>query len=426
MTAESSQRSDLGAFDPFRAAVEHTTDAAYAQMRDEAPVFKLPGRNVYLITRYDDIVAAARDIETFSNEFTSPGLALGAGSADIAQELEEIRATGYPSVSTMLTRDPPAHTRYRKLVGRAFTARRVASWKPDIERITAELMAQFIDAGRVELVSEFAVPLPVRVIANALGVPSERERDFKQWTDDATLAIGANPSDADRLSAARGLSAFQNYFADELEMRRRAPRDDFLTDLIQAAITSDDDLDDKRPLDTPEMLNIIHQLLVAGNETTTSLIATAVILLVDRPDVHAAIRDDESVARTVVEEALRLAAPAQGMFRIVRRDVTVAGVLIPAGATAILVYASANRDQTRFECPDEFRLDRDGRQHLSFGYGIHYCVGANLSRVEAEIGLIQLCRQMDTLRPAAEPTYKPSFVLSGPKTLYLQFTPIVN
>jgi cytochrome P450 len=409
-------------FDPYSAAISHTTDAAYAWMRAERPVYQLPGANVFLITRYDDIVAAARDIDTFSNEFISPGLALGEGSSAISEELAAVRATGYPQVSTMLTADPPAHDRFRRLTTRAFTARRIASWEPDIERIVEELIDGFIDAGEVEFVSGFAVPLPVRVIAHALGVPRERERDFKAWTNHATAAIGADPGDQGRLAAARGLVAFQRYFAGELEDRRTNPRDDFLTDLLNAEIVADDDIDDTRPLDLPEMLNILHQLLVAGNETTTSLLASAMIELNDKPEVRQALRDDRAVARAVVDEVLRLSSPAQGMFRIVRRTVTVAGTEIPEGATAILMYGSGNRDETHFERPDEFRIDRGPQQHLAFGHGIHFCVGAKLSRLEAEIALKELCCRMDKIWIAGQPTYKPSFVLSGPQTLPLGFT----
>jgi cytochrome P450 len=409
-------------FDPYSAAISHTTDAAYAWMRAERPVYQLPGANVFLITRYDDIVAAARDIDTFSNEFISPGLALGEGSSAISEELAAVRATGYPQVSTMLTRDPPAHDRFRRLTTRAFTARRIASWEPHVERIVEELIDGFIDAGEVEFVSGFAVPLPVRVIAHALGVPRERERDFKAWTNHATAAIGADPGDKGRLAAARGLVAFQRYFAGELEDRRTNPRDDFLTDLLNAEIAADDDIDDTRPLDLPEMLNILHQLLVAGNETTTSLLASAMIELSDKPDVRQALSNDRVVARSVVDEVLRLSSPAQGMFRIVRRTVTVAGTEIPEGATAILMYGSGNRDESQFERPDEFRMDRGPQQHLAFGHGIHFCVGAKLSRLETEIALTQLCRRMDKIWIGGKPTYKPSFVLSGPQTLPLRFT----
>jgi cytochrome P450 len=409
-------------FDPYAAAAAHTTDAAYAWMRAEQPVYQLAGSNVFLITRYDDISAAAKDIDTFSNEFISPGVALGEGSSAISESLAAVRATGYPLVSTMLTRDPPAHTRFRRLTTRAFTARRIASWEPEIERIVEQLCDGFIDAGEIEFVSGFAVPLPVRVIAHALGVPREREHDFKTWTDHATAAIGADPGDEGRLAAARGLVDFQRYFAGELADRRTNPRDDFLTDLSNAEIAADDDIDDTRPLDVPEMLNILHQLLVAGNETTTALLASAMIELSDKPEVREALCEDRATARSVVEEMLRLSSPAQGMFRIARRTVTVAGTEIPEGATVILMYGSGNRDESHFEAPDELRIDRGPQQHLAFGHGIHFCVGAKLSRLEAEIALMHLCRRMDKVWLAGEPTYKPSFVLSGPRTLPLGFT----
>jgi cytochrome P450 len=347
---------------------------------------------------------------------------LGEGSPAISAELAAIRETGYPRVSTMLTRDAPAHNRFRRLTTRAFNARRIASWEPDIERIVDELIDGFIDDGHVEFVSGFAVPLTVRVIAFALGVPAEREGDFKTWTDHTASSIGADPGDEARLAAARGLVEFQHYFAGELEDRRSNPRDDFLTDLLNAEIADDDDIDDKRPLDVPEMLNILHQLLVAGNETTTALLASAAVELADKPEVRRALSDDREVAKAVVEELLRLSSPAQGMFRIVRRDVTVADTRIPQGATAILMYASGNRDASRFDRPDEFRLDRGDLQHIAFGHGLHFCIGARLARLEAQIALTRLCRRMDTMWVGGAPTYKPSFVLSGPRTVPLAFT----
>jgi cytochrome P450 len=421
---DSVSRAEQGCqLDLFEAAAQHTTDAAYRWMREECPVYQLPERNVFLITRYEDIVDAARDLETFSNEFTSPGVALGSGSPEIANELAAILAGGYTQVSTMLTRDPPAHTRFRRLTARAFTPRRVASWRPEAERISAELIDGFIDTGSVEFVSQFAVPLPVRVIAHALGVPRGRENDIKEWTDHATAAIGADPGDQARLAAARGLVAFQTYFAAELRARRENPRDDFLTDLVNADIPADEeDVEDRRPLDTPEMLSVLHQLVVAGNETTTSLLTSAMVMLADKPDVRESVAKDVSAGRAVVDELLRLASPAQGMFRVVRKPVTVAGTLIPQGATAILMYASGNRDPEHFDNPDELLLDRAERQHLAFGHGIHFCIGSHLSRMEAEVALSQLCRRIDRLWLNGEPHYKPSFVLSGPRLLNLGFT----
>ena len=417
----------LVGFDPFAARVIADPAPWYALMRAEQPVFQVPGRGFWLVTRYDDVLAAVRDTETFSNRFTSPGLALGQGSPAVQEQVAAILAEGYPRTATLLTNDPPAHTRFRRLVSRAFTPRRVASWQPEIERLSDELIAAFAGRGEVELISEFAVPLPIGVIADALGVPRDLQPTFRRWTDDSTDLIGADVSDERRLAAARGLVEFQRYFAAELDERRRAPRDDFLTDLVHADLKGDDrDLDDTRPLDTPEMLSILHQLLVAGNETTTTLLAEAIRLLIASPDEYRRVAADTDGAytATVVEEALRLGAPAQGMFRVVTRDTELGGVKIPAGATAVLMYASANRDGSQWPGGDAFCPDRAGvRNHLAFGSGIHFCIGAALSRAEAQAALPRLCRAMPDARVATETLdYKPSFVLRGLRSLPLQFT----
>jgi cytochrome P450 len=437
----------LAGFDPFAEGVIADPAPWYALMRKEQPVFRVPGLGFYLVTRHEDVVAAVRDTDTFSNRFTSPGLALGRGSPAIQEELDAILARGYPRTPTLLTNDPPAHTRFRRLVSRAFTPRRVSSWTGAIDRLSDELIGAFAGRGSVELVAEFAVPLPIGVIADALGVPRDMQPTFRRWTDDSTDLIGADVTDERRLDAARGLVEFQTYFAAELADRRRSPRDDFLTDLLQPGEPhpppptdagephlppprdsgDEDGLDDTRPLDTPEMLSILHQLLVAGNETTTTLLAESMRLLVASPSDYrrVAADGDGSYTAAVVEEALRLCAPAQGMFRVVTRDTVLGGVELPAGATAILMYASANRDESQWPDAESFCPGRDGvRHHLSFGSGIHFCVGAALSRAEAQAALPRLCRALPDARLATDTLdYKPSFVLRGLRSLPLTFTP---
>lgn len=417
---------DLAGFNPFDEAVLADPAPWYACMRKSQPVFEVPGRGFWLVTRHEDVMAAVRDTEVFSNKFKSPGSALGRGSPEVQAQLDAILAEGYPQTPTMLTNDPPAHTRFRRLVARAFTPKRVASWQPSIERTTDELIDRFAP-GRVEVVEELAVPLPIGVIADALGVPRDMQPTFRRWTDDSTDLIGANVTDERRLAAARGLVEFQQYFAAELEERRGRPRDDFLTDLVHATVGDDTEgLVDTRPLDTAEMLSILHQLLVAGNETTTSLLAEATRMLVNQPDEWRRLAAEPAYAPLVVEEALRLASPAQGMFRVVTRDTVLGGVEIPTGATVILMYASANRDETAWPAGDEFCPEREGvRSHLAFGYGTHFCIGAALSRAEAQTALPRLCARVRNPRFATgEPfRYKPSFVLRGLRALSLEFDP---
>jgi cytochrome P450 len=418
----------LAGFDPFAPSVISDPVPWYAVMRKEQPVLRVPGHGFYLVTRFEDVMAAVRDTATFSNRFTSPTLALGKGSAAVQEQVKAILAQGYPRTPTLLTNDPPAHTRFRRLVARAFTPRRVASWLPAIDRLSDELIAAFAGQGSVELVSQFAVPLPIGVIADALGVSRDMQPTFRRWTDDSTDLIGADVTDQRRLDAARGLVEFQRYFAAELDDRRRTPRDDFLTDLVHATVDGDEEgLEDTRPLDTAEMLSILHQLLVAGNETTTTLLAESMRLLIANPAEYRRVAADAdgSYATAVTEEALRLCAPAQGMFRIVTRDTVLGEVEIPAGSTAILMYASANRDEAQWPEADSFCPGRDGvRQHLSFGSGIHFCIGAALSRAEAQAALPRLCRAMPGARLATETLdYKPSFVLRGLRSLPVTFTP---
>ncbi|HET9771576.1 MAG TPA: cytochrome P450 [Acidimicrobiia bacterium] len=418
----------LAGYDPFAASVIADPVPWYALMRREQPVFRVPDQGFYLVTRYEDVMAAVRDTATFSNRFTSPTLALGQGSPAVQEQVQAILAEGYPRTPTLLTNDPPAHTRFRRLVARAFTPRRVASWLPVIDRLSDELIAAFAGRGSVELVSEFAVPLPIGVIADALGVPRDMQPTFRRWTDDSTDLIGADVTDQRRIDAARGLVEFQRYFAAELDDRRRSPRDDFLTDLVHATVDGDEEgLEDTRPLDIPEMLSILHQLLVAGNETTTTLLAESVRLLIGNPAEYARVASDTdgSYAAAVTEETLRLCSPAQGMFRVVTRDTVLGGVEIPAGATAILMYGSANRDERQWPDAHSFCPGRDGaRHHLAFGSGIHFCIGAALSRAEAQAALPRLCRAMPDARLATDTLdYKPSFVLRGLRSLPVTFTP---
>jgi len=279
----------------------------------------------------------------------------------------------------------------------------------------------------VEFVEQFGVPLPVEVIAHALNVPDERLADFKRWSDDSIAGIGTNISLDDRIEAERGVNEFQHYFADQLEQRKTAPQDDLLTNLLNARVDDDDpDISDKRPLDMPEMLSIVQQLLVAGNETTTKLLTETVRLLAENPDQWQALRNDPGRAPAVIEEALRLSTPTQGMFRISTTDHELDGVHIPKGAQLMILFAAANRDPELFGDPDGFDPDRDNlRDHLAFGKGIHFCLGAALSRLEGKVALEEFVRRVERfeLADTNEFDYFPSFMLRGLKRLDVDVTP---
>lgn len=413
---------DLTSFNPFDPAVQQCPFPHYAAMRVDQPVFRVPGTLLHLVTRHDLFAPILRDTTTFSNRFGSTG---ESPDPETLARLAEIQATGWPQVPTMLTEDPPAHTRYRGTVAPAFTPRRIKALEPAVREVCREVVAACAGAGNLDVVRRLAVPIPVRVIAEVLNVPDDRLDDFKRWSDDSTVAIGASVEADARLAAQRGIVEFQHYFADQLDRRRHSPEDDLLSVLVQSRVEGDDG--EPRALDTAEMLSIVQQLLVAGNETTTKLLTEAVRLLAEHPGAWAQLRDDPAgTAPAVVEEALRLATPTQGMFRVVTRDTEVDGVSIPAGSKLVLVYAAANRDPAIFPEPDSFDLDRANlRDHLAFGRGIHFCIGAPLARLEATVAVEELASGVAEIRldPGNDFAYEPSFLLRGLKRLDAELVP---
>jgi cytochrome P450 len=392
-------------------------------MREEAPVHPVPGLGVHLVTKHDLVMQVLRDPQTYSSMFGGAGMPLS--SAD-REKFAEVMAAGYPRVPTMLTADQPDHTRYRRLVARAFHPKVIAEMEPIIRQITVELIESWIDKGRIEFVKEFGVPLPVRVIAKALNVPDDRLADFKRWSDDSIAGIGTNITLEQRLQAEYGVNEFQHYFAEQIELRRTHPQDDILTNLLNASIDDDDpEVTDKRQLDMPEMLSIIQQLLVAGNETTTKSLTEMVRLLAENPEEWAALKADPSRAEKVFEETLRLSTPTQGMWRILTKDAELGGVQLIKGQRIIIVFASANRDEALYDNPDEFDPMRDHlRDNLAFGKGIHFCLGANLSRLEGKVAAEELSKRIGTITLSESNKYQyfPSFMLRGLTDLDIEFT----
>ncbi len=400
----------------------------YRAMRDRAPVLELDGADlgragerVFAISRYEDVKRILHDTKTFSSKF---GGASAKPSPELLARLKEVMADGWPSVSTLLTEDPPSHTRYRRLVSMAFTPRRIALLEPAIRRICEELVDGFEHRSRVDFTTKFAVPLPVAAVAAVLEIPDTRRGDFKRWADSSVAAIGRAISDDERVAAERDSLDQQHYFVSELEQRRAEPRDDFLTDLLNAELTPDDDVEGG-PLDIPEMLSIIRQIQVAGSETTASLLADLIVQLAEHPDEWRRLQEDPSRAPKVVEEGLRWASPNQGLFRIVRADTEVAGTPIPAGSTVWVMYGSADHDDRIFDDPEEFDPDRERlNSHIAFGHGIHFCLGAALARLEAVTALTVLAARLDTISVVQPESlrYGSSFILRGLEQVELDVT----
>ncbi|MFN0096993.1 MAG: cytochrome P450 [Dehalococcoidia bacterium] len=333
-------------------------------------------------------------------------------------EVEAVLRTGIPRVNTLLTADPPEHTMYRSQINRALSARRIAAMEPWVRQTANELIDHFPANGEVEFVRAFSYPLPVYVIAELLGAPRADAEKFKRWSDDSVAVLSPHLTLEERVRCTQSQVEFWAYLGDQLEQRKTAPKDDLLTALVGARY------DGERELDIPEMVSMSSQLLGAGHETTTKLLGSAMLLLLDRPDEVEAIRSDPERAINAVEECLRMEAPVQGLFRTAKVDVEIGGKLVKAGERVQLLYASANRDESLFSCPQEFHGDRsNARDHLAFGSGIHYCIGAPLARLEAKVALQQLFTRLPGLRIDREKPmhYEPHYFLRGPKELHLRW-----
>jgi cytochrome P450 len=412
----------LEGLDPFSREFQQDPFPYYALMRETSPAWHLPGTDLHFITRYDLVSAVLRDTATFSSAYGAT--ANQPPKPHLAEQLEAIRSQGWVRPPTMLTVDPPDHTRYRNTVSKAFNARAIAALRPDIEVIVDEEIARFIDRGVVSFKDVLATPVPVRVIVRALNLAAGHEADIKRWSDDTTASIGADLPDERLIEAQWGILELQRFMHDELEERRRCPQHDVVTALVRAELPLPDG-EGTRPLTTEELLGILQQLIGAGNETTTKLFSQMIRNLADNHDEWWRLKADPSRAALVVEEALRLASPTQGLYRKVMRDVDIEGTVVPAGQRVLEMYAAANRDPAAFPEPDRFDPDRANvRNHLAFGGGVHFCIGAPLARLESVIALEKLAQQWEDFRLADGNTfeYEPSFLLRGLKDLTVEFT----
>ncbi|MGH7964193.1 MAG: cytochrome P450, partial [Candidatus Binatia bacterium] len=297
---------------------------------------------------------------------------------------------------------------------RAFTPRRVASLERHIREVTRDLIERIPVQGEFDLVQDFSIPLPVITIAELLGIPPERRADFKRWSEDlicaGTMGVIA-PAERGRLR--QSLDEFFAYLRDAIEAYRRQPGDNLLSDLVRAE-------EENQTLTSEEVLSLAGFLLLAGNETTTNLIGNAVLALCDHPDQLARVRADRTLVPRVIEEVLRYDGPIQSLPRMAAHEVEVAGTTIPAGALVLLVVGSANHDERKFPDPDRFDIMRPAEGHIGFGFGIHFCLGAQLARLEGKVALEALLARFPQLSRAEDQiTRINSFTVRGPRTLPL-------
>jgi cytochrome P450 len=363
-----------------------------------------------------------RDTETFSSERSNAKVPTE--DVETQNEIDAILAKGWPRAETMLTIDPPYQTRYRKLVSRTFSARKIGSYEDKVREIAIDLIDKFPEKGSINFDEAFATPLPVKVIHYALNMSPEVEHKVKWWSDANNYDLGANPSKEMRIEKAESIVDCQKYWFSEYEDRIVNPQEDILSDLAHADF-DDPDLPEgqTRKLAFPEVYGIIRQLMVAGNETTTKFLNETMRLLIENPQWWEKLKNDpDEIAYGIVEEGLRTSSPTQGLFRTVTQETQIEGIKIPKGARIWVVFAAANRDDQEFSCPEEFIPDRENvSKHLAFGKGHHFCIGAPLSRLEGKVAFEELGKRINLPSFSAENTfeYEPSYVLRGLAALHL-------
>jgi len=380
-------------FDPLSPEQLADPYPTYSRLRDEQPVFYSAPHDMYIVTRYDDVLAVLKDHESFSSQNS-----VRSSLAPYAPEVTAVLAQGFPLSPTLTDSDEPLHRRLRGLVNKAFTNQRIAALEPSIRDISAELIDGFRDKGQADLIDEYAWSLPVRVIAEMLGVPGEDIASMHTWSYHWLQLLQATDPVEDQVRYAQSVVDMQHYFLDALEERRANPRDDLMSALL--ASWNDRNPDDTA-MDMVEVMRVPMNLVIAGHVTVTRAIGNGVVLLCERPDVAARMATDPEVVSGVVEEILRLESPAQGLFRTVVREVQVGDAVLPVGARVMVHYAAANRDVAKFVDPQELDPHREGIQrHVAFGKGIHVCLGAPLARLELRVALPMLLERLPNLRLA--------------------------
>ncbi|MGE0227413.1 MAG: cytochrome P450 [Dehalococcoidia bacterium] len=392
-------------FNPFLPSFARDPYPAYATLRSAEPVHFSPTLQAWVVTSFAECERVLRDAETFSN---NPLLATSPMARQFQQQRREFPLGEVP---TVLNSDAPVHTRLRGIVSRAFTPRVIEGMRGRIEEITRDLLDDPPAGEPWDLVSTFAQPLPVVVIAELLGVPTADRELFKRWSTsiaDTATSIFSTPESVE--STKRASRELIDYLSGFIEERRRAPREDLITALVQAE-------DGGSRLTREELLAFTIVLLIAGHETTINLIGNGMLALLSEPEQARLLRQQPDRIPEAIEEFLRFDSPVQGVVRVATRNVELGGQLVKSGDVLLVMVGAANRDPERF--PDADRLDvrRGDTRHLAFGLGPHFCLGAPLARLEAQVAFGELLARFERVEPAGAAVRGGTFVLRGLKEL---------
>ena len=400
------------AIDPFAPdALEHPYDL-YRALRAGAPVHRIPESDLWMVSRYADLVEAAAKPEIFSSHISAVIYAgQGPTPAVIQADPDAIGA-----VDVLATADPPDHTAQRKLMNRTFRPARITELEGDVRALVDEHLDDAVARGAVEWMGALAVPLPVTIIAGVLGMPAQDLDDLRRWADAGVDLLSGVATQERMLECWQEMVAFLAYLRERLA----APQPGSITAEIAEAVARGD-------LTEREGVSLLLQLVIAGSESTASLIGSATKMLAENDDLQKQLRTAPDGLPIFIEEALRLESPFRGHFRVVTRETTLGGVTLPAGARVMLMWGSANRDDSAFHEPDRIDLEREHpKMHVGFGSGIHFCLGAPLARMETRVTLERLLARTSSfalIAEAAPPRHVPSLFVRRLEALELALEP---
>ncbi len=386
----------------------------YQKLRDEMPVFQMPGTKMFVITRYKDVLHVLRHQEIFRT---------GTAATRSGQSSDIYKNTGWERI-TPLALNPPEHRQYRDMVDHFFDATGALHWLSFIEATIHDLIDDFAGTGisahgSTEFVQSFAIPMPVRAITRILGFPASDIPQLKAWSTAWVLPFSGPLTLEQDNWVARQVVEFQHYINHAIEEKRINPGDDVISALTVATFNGE------RPLTNHEIITIIDHLYIGGNETTTFAITSALWILLRQPGLYETVYKDRSLVEQFLEESMRLESPTQGLYRTVVADTQISGVDIPAGATVHIRYAAANRDDAIFKNADQVDLTRtNSKRHMAFSLGEHHCPGSGLSRLEQKTALNALLDRLPNLRLAPDTndfTHMPGFVLRALNELHLEW-----
>jgi cytochrome P450 len=401
----------LKRFDPLGEAVIQEPADFYTALRDEAPLFRMPN-GIYVISRFEDVQRATLDTETFSSNLVAI-ITSASGRAEDSQVLEVSSGEEQPT-DVLAIADPPQHTRHRKVTNRAFTLRRVAAMESRIQELADSLVDAHVARGGGDWVADVAVPLPMTIIVELLGLPVADTDYLKVLSDSAVATLSGINTEEQMAEHSVNVLEMLQYMAAHFDEAVQAPGDNVLGDLARAMREEGDFF-------TREgVVGMLLQLLTAGNESTSSLVGSAMLLMLRDDALQNRLREEPGLVEAFIEETLRLESPFKGHFRITRKDTEVGGVPLPAGSRVMLLWGSANRDEGAFENAPRVDLSRQPlRKHMAFGYGIHQCIGAPLARAEARIAIETILARTDWLRlaPGNDFAYIPSLLVRGLREL---------